>query len=117
MRNSSKPIKFAHYWKLANQSTLNKAHEIEITNACTVAFMKARDSLVFLCREKRVNWKKKTETGENLFFKALANRFWLTSKSCSWFSKVVHGHQFVKKIPLEVLIGQQMKKEGHNQDY
>ena len=25
--------------------------------------------------------KKKTEDGENLFFKALANRFWLTSKS------------------------------------
>ena len=25
--------------------------------------------------------KKKTEDGENLFFKALSNRFWLTSKS------------------------------------
>ena len=22
--------------------------------------------------------------GENLFFKASANRFWLTSKNCSW---------------------------------
>ena len=29
-------------------------------------------------REKRVNWKK-TENGENIFFKALADRFWLTS--------------------------------------
>ena len=32
----------------------------------------------------------KTEDGENLFFKALCNRFWLTSKSCLWFNKVVH---------------------------
>ena len=29
-------------------------------------------------REKRVNWKK-TENDENIFFKALADRFWLTS--------------------------------------
>ena len=63
-----------HLSTLANQSTLNKGHEIEITKACTVAFMKARNSLVVQCREKHVNWKK-TEDGENLFFKALANRF------------------------------------------
>ena len=54
---------------------LNKAHVIEITKACIVAFMKARNSLVVPCREKRVNWKK-TEYGENLFFKPLPNRFW-----------------------------------------
>ena len=32
--------------KLANQSTLNKAHVIEITKACILAFLKARNSLV-----------------------------------------------------------------------
>ena len=71
---------------------------IEITKACTVAFMKARNSLVVRCREKHVNWKKrKTEDGENLFFKALDNRFWLTSKSYSWFNKVVHGRPSIKR--------------------
>ena len=40
---------------------------------------------------------KKTEDGENLFFKALANRFWLTSKSYSWFNKVVHGRPSIKR--------------------
>ena len=85
-----------------------------------------------------VEKRKKTEDGENLFYKALANRFWLTSKSCSWFNKVVHGRpstkwtsgkdkwyvtksrlyvEFVKKTPLEMVIGQQMKKEGHDQNY
>ena len=34
---------------------------------------------------------KKTEEGENLFFEALANRFWFISKNCSWFNKVVQG--------------------------
>ena len=58
----------AHLQKLANQSTLNKAHMIEITKACTADFMKARNSLVVRCREKHVNWKKKTEDGENLSF-------------------------------------------------
>ena len=38
----------------------------------------------------------KTKDGENLHFKALVNRFWLTSKSCSWLSKVVHGRTSVK---------------------
>ena len=54
-----------------------KVHVIEI---------KARNSLLVRCREKRVDWKNKTKqknkknTGdvENLFFKAFANRFWLT---------------------------------------
>ena len=31
---------------LANQSTLNKTHAIEMTKACIVPFMKARKSLV-----------------------------------------------------------------------
>ena len=50
--------------------------------------MKARNSLVVWCGEKRFNWKK--EDGKNLFLKALANIFWLTCKSCSWFNKVAH---------------------------
>ena len=77
---------------------LNKTHVIEITKACTVASMKARISLVVVqCREKKVNWKKNTEDSENLFFKALANRFWLTSKSYSWFNEVVHGRPSIKR--------------------
>ena len=38
--------------------------------------MKARDPVAVRCSER-----KKTENSENVFFKALANRFWLTSKS------------------------------------
>ena len=51
MSNLSKPIKFTHLWKLANQSTLNGARAIEKTKACTVAFMKARNSLVVQFRK------------------------------------------------------------------
>ena len=43
--------------------------------ACTFAFMKARCSLVVRCREKHDNWKNKTGKGDNLFFKALADKF------------------------------------------
>ena len=46
----------------------------EITKACTVAFMKARNSLVVRCREKRANWKKTKKTSrnyENIFLKLL----------------------------------------------
>ena len=64
---------------------------IEIGKASTVTFMKARNSLVVRCRER-----KKTEHGENVFFNALSSRFWLTSKSCSWFNKVVHGQPSIK---------------------
>ena len=53
--------------------------------------MKARNSLVIQCGEK------KTEDGENVFFKALFYRFWLTSASCSWFSKVVYGRPSIKR--------------------
>ena len=61
-------------------------------------FLKARNSLVFQCREERFNWEKekKTEDGENLFFKASANRFWLKLKCYSWFNKVVHGRLSIK---------------------
>ena len=48
---------------------------IEITKACIVVFMKTRNSLVVWCREKK---QKKTEDGENGFFKALAQVFLLT---------------------------------------
>ena len=70
MWNSSKPIKFPQLWKLASQSTLNKACMIEIAKACKVAFMKARDSFVVRYRKERVSWKKKKQDGKNLFFKA-----------------------------------------------
>ena len=61
-----------------SQSTLYKAHVIEMTKACIVPFMKSRNSLIVSCREKE-----KTEDGENVFFKALAKVFLLISKSCS----------------------------------
>ena len=38
-----------------------KAHVIEITKTCVDAFMKARNSLVLRCRER-----KKTEDSENV---------------------------------------------------
>ena len=50
----------------------HKAHVIEITKACIVAFIKARNSLVVWCREK-----KETVDGENVFFKAVAKVFLL----------------------------------------
>ena len=78
MWNSKKLIKFAHLQKLANQSILNKAHVIEITNACIVAFMKARNSSAVWCKEK------KTEDVENVVFEALAQNFLLTSKNSLW---------------------------------
>ena len=34
---------------------LNEAHVIEMTKACTVTFMKARNNLAFRCREKSVS--------------------------------------------------------------
>ena len=52
---------------------------IEITKTCRVAFMKAKNSLFDV--ERNMSIGKKTEDGENLFLKTLANRFWLTSKS------------------------------------
>ena len=40
-----------------------KAHVIEITKAYIAAFMKARNSLVVSCRERKI-----TEDSENFFF-------------------------------------------------
>ena len=57
---------------------------IQITKAHTVAFMKSRNYMVVPSRKK----KKKTEDSENIFSKAFANRFWLTSKNYLWFNKV-----------------------------
>ena len=45
---------------------MNKGYVIEIENAYIAAFLKAKNSLVVWCREN----KKKTEDGENVFFKA-----------------------------------------------
>ena len=79
---------------------------------------------------------KKIEDGENVFFKALAKIFLLTSKSCLWlifyqmdFMKrqryvislryIIKSRldvQFVEKIPLEMVIGQQIKEEEHGQN-
>ena len=70
---------------------------IEITKACTVNFMKARNSLVVRSGEKHVNWGKKAKDPENLFIKMLDNTFWLTLKSYSWFNKVFHGQPSVKR--------------------
>ena len=69
MWNSSKPIKFPHLWKLANQSTLNKAHMIEKTKACKFTFMKARD--FFAVRiDRNVSIGKRKQGGQDLLFKA-----------------------------------------------
>ena len=69
---------------------------IEKTNACTIAFIKARIPWFFNVGRNLSIGKKKTEDCENLFFKALSNRFWLTSKSCFWFNKVVHDRHSIK---------------------
>ena len=72
------------------------ARVIDITKACTIVFMKVRNSLVVQCRERE---RKKTEDSENVCFKALANRFWLIWKSYSWFNKVVPHQTSIKWIP------------------
>ena len=69
---------------------------IEIAKTCIVALMKARNFLICQCIEECVNWNKVEDgrnKGEEIFFKALANRFRLISKlirrvkeqqSCLW---------------------------------
>ena len=52
---------------------------MEITKACIVTFIKARNSFIVYVEKS-----KKTEDGENVFFKAFAIKFLLTSKSCLW---------------------------------
>ena len=62
MSHSSKPIKFVHLQKLAEQSMLNDTHVIQIGKICTVVLMKAKNSLVFdedrnvSIREKDRRW-------------------------------------------------------------
>ena len=67
-----------------------------MTKACTVVFMKVRNSLIARCRKKHVNRKKETEDRENLFFKALTNRLCVTSKSCSQFNIAAYGRPTIK---------------------
>ena len=63
---------------------------MKITKTCTFVLLKARNYLIF--RGRYVNWKRKKD-GENICFKALANRIQLTSElirrpkkqqSCVW---------------------------------
>ena len=83
-----------------------------------------------------VERRKKTEDGKNVFFKALAKHFLLTSKSYLWptfyqmdlikrlwydillcyITKSRLDIQFVRKITYEIVIGQQMKEEGYDQN-
>ena len=82
-----------------------------------------------------VERRKKTEDGECVFFKALAKMLLLTLKDCFlptfyqmdfkkrwWYvpllcyiTKSRPEVQFVKKIPMEIVIDQQMKEEGYDQ--
>ena len=94
--------------------------------------MKARNFLVVLCIEK-----KKTEDSEDVFFRALPKNFLLTWKSYCWptfyqmdfMKRYVHticsicyitkgrlDVQIVEKLPLEMVISQQMKEEIYNQN-
>ena len=80
--------------------------------------------------------KKRAGDGKNVFFKALAKKFLLTSKSCLWLTfyqtdffikrqyvillcYITESRldvQFFKKIPLEMVIDQQIKEEGYDQN-
>ena len=81
--NSSKPIKFNQSLSKIIQSINLEWHTCDKNykdyKNYKVAFTKAKNFLVVRCIEKRVNWKK-TKDGENIFFKALANRFRLILK-------------------------------------
>ena len=60
-------------------------------------FYQSKKFLGCLMKERKMfKGKFLEEDGENVFFKALATRFRLTSKSCSWFNKVVHGESSIK---------------------
>ena len=77
---------------------LNKAHVIKTPQKqrhVQLILRKKRNCLVVHCTRKRAN-REKTKNGENLFFKALSDRFLLTLKSCSWFNKVVHDRPSIK---------------------
>ena len=55
------------------------AHVIEITKASTAAFMKARNSLIVWCKER-----KKQKIVKKYFVEALGKTFLLTWEYCSW---------------------------------
>ena len=90
--------------------------------------------------EKNVSIRIKTEDGQIIFLKVLANRFWLNieaNQRCQRTTKLfiadllpngLHDKvviftkkrldlQFVKKIALVMVISQQMKEQDHNQNY
>ena len=78
---------------------------IEITKACIVDFMKARNSLVVQCRQKSVNWEKEeTENCESIFFKALTKILWLARGSCSWFNKLFMTNRLSNRLHEKVMI-------------
>ena len=72
---------------------------IKITKTCAVTFEKARNSFFDVERNMPIGKKKqnKNKDGEKLFFKALDNRFRVTSKIYSWFNKVVPGQLSIKR--------------------
>ena len=78
---------------------LNKAHMMEITKENKVPFRKAIDSLVAQYREECVNWQKNRIVKKKKNFKLPANRFSLTSKSCSWFNKLVYRRPSIRWTP------------------
>ena len=72
---SSKPIKFAHLTKLANQSMLIGAHYvIKIAKICTVALMKVRIPWFFDV-ERNVSIGKKKRMVQIYFLKLLLTDF------------------------------------------
>ena len=79
----------------------------EITKGCTVGFMKARNCL---------GKKNKTEDGENVLFKDLAKSFFVGMKKLFMVKLLSNALQFVKRILLEMVIGQHIKEEGYDQN-
>ena len=64
--------------------------------------MKARNSLIVRYSEERdleirIRIRKKNRMVKIYFLKLPANRLWLTSKSCSWFNKVVFRRPSIKQ--------------------
>ena len=130
----------------SNSSPLNISQPINVeystcdrNNIRHVQLLLWKQEILWLFNvKKNMSIGNKTEDGENLFSIALANRFWITSKSYSWFNNVVYGRpsvkqtlwkstwsvtksrldvEFVKTIALEMVIGQQIKEEGLDENY
>ena len=93
---------------------------IEITKACTGAFMKARNSLILQCREN----KKKTEMVKMYFLKLLLTDVvvflvhgqpsikWTSWKGNDMLLKVEKMYSLLRNV-----IGKQIKEEGHDRNY